>query len=218
MTKAENFADEPLYPEILSACRTVWKEATPILYSKQTFSFRSDEAYDFVGHLELESVRACRALMSYNVDDWDVAVPYPISNSTFAAFLRKIGPYNASLIHSVKLYSTDRNQAAEDVLLATELCAAHLPSLETFTLHVEPKEIRWDESPEYFHPDYSSPFWANGPFQPMYTALQGFAHRIRWLKALEYDYEFGQSEFEDRKAFRKLLELQDFVKRRRENT
>ncbi|KAL8782632.1 MAG: hypothetical protein Q9213_005219 [Squamulea squamosa] len=144
---------------------------------------------------------------------WTTRVPLPINKSTLAAFLRKIGGRNCSSIRNLELRSWDAWQAAEDVILATELCGFHMPGLQILKLHVVEKDIHEEESPDYWHPDWSSPFWCNGPFKPMYRALQQFVRKVYWLEVLEYDKK-GQFRFQDDAAMRKIRELEESVKAR----
>lgn len=161
--------------------------------------------------------------MSYQIDDDDdvgskPAIPYtkipsPIKKSILAAFLRRIGPSNASLILSLELTCFNPYQAADDVILATHLCVFHTPGLEKLALRVCKKEgIHWDEFPDYYHPDPCSPFWCNGPFKPMYRALQRFVNKITWLRVLDYVYgEDTQIRFQEPDAMFKIGELEEFV-------
>ncbi|KAL8768082.1 MAG: hypothetical protein Q9209_005625 [Squamulea sp. 1 TL-2023] len=144
---------------------------------------------------------------------WKTQVPPPINRSTLAAFLRKIGGRNSSSIRYLELRSWDAWQAAEDVILATELCSSHMPSLQVLKLHVAEKDVFEEESPDYWHPDWSSPFWCNGPFKPMYRALQQFVRKVHWLKVLNYDTK-GQFRFQDDDAMRKMIELEESVRAR----
>ncbi|KAI4272054.1 MAG: hypothetical protein LQ337_005585 [Flavoplaca oasis] len=226
-TFSDYSSDDPLYPLVLATCRTVHEEATPILYQENTFCFWTDHIDLEFDHLSRDAKRVCQDLMSYTIDgdtNEDVSksiklysdVPSPVNESTFAAFLRRIGPYNASLIRGLKLTCWNPYQAADDVVLATQLCYFHMPSLQSLKLCVFEKEgIHWEESPDYFHPDWSSPFWCNGPSNPMYRALQRFVDKLVWLRELEYDLGEGmQFRFEDPHAMSKIHELQDAVKAR----
>lgn len=216
--------DEPLFPQILATCRTVHEEAAPILYQENTFSFWSDRLKLDFDHLSRNSKKVCQNLMSYQIDDDDddvgskpaisyTKIPSPIKESTLAAFLRRIGPSNASLIRSLELTCFNPYQAADDVILAAHLCVFHTPGLEKLALRVCKKEgIHWDEFPDYYHPDPCSPFSCNGPFKPMYRALQRFVDKITWLRVLDYVYgEDTQIRFQDPDAMFKIGELEEFV-------
>ncbi|KAI4219226.1 MAG: hypothetical protein LQ349_008418 [Xanthoria aureola] len=218
--------DEPLFPEILATCRTVHEEATPILYQDNTFSFGTNRLNLEFDDLPRNSKKICQNLMSYQIDEDDYddavgskpAIPYtkipsPIKKSTLAAFLRRIGPDNASLIRSLHLTCSNPYQAADDIILATHLCVFHTPGLQKLTLSVYTKEgIYWDESPDWYHPDSCSPFWCNGPFEPMYRALQRFVEKITWLRVLKYVRRMDmQIRFQDPYAMCKIGELEEFV-------
>ncbi|KAL8725494.1 MAG: hypothetical protein Q9166_007314 [cf. Caloplaca sp. 2 TL-2023] len=214
--KSEYHEHESLYPEIISTCRTISDETAPILYTDNTFCFWTDYINLEFDHLPRNIKRACKDLMSYDIDDWD-DVPVPLEQSTFAAFLRKIGPINASSIRALELSCFNPWQAADDVVLATQLCTNHMQGLRTFELYVAEKEgIHYEESPDYWHPNWSSPFWCNGPFKPMYRALQRFVDKIQSLKTFKYHTERAQFRFQDDEAMSKIRQLEEFVKARAE--
>lgn len=143
--------DEPLFPEILASCRTVYEEAAPILYQDNTFSLWTNRlSLEFV-HLSRDARRVCQNLMSYQIDDDDdddeskgatpyTKIPSPIKKSTIAAFLRNIGPYKASLLRGLRLICWNFVQASDNVYLATQLRVFHTPGLETLKLRVYKKE------------------------------------------------------------------------------
>lgn len=137
-------------------------------------------------------------------------IPPPIRKSTLAAFLRRFGPYNASLIRGLQSIPV---QASDGVIFGTQLCVFHTPGLETLNLRVDVEEgIHWDESPDYYHPDWPSPFWCNGPIKLMYRALQRFVDRVSWLRVLEYERgENMQFSFQEPDAMREIRELEDLV-------
>ena len=214
--KSEEFeeVEEPLAPEILSTCHTIFSEATPILYSKNMFGFSAD--YHGVDFPTTPAIlkRDVKHLMSYSAEDWEEhRVPVSIKGSTVAAFIRKIGSYKSSLVRSVELRSMDTDEATNDILLATQLAAYHLPGLESMRLLISKKDICWKESPEYWHPDCTSPFWTNGIFAPMFKALNEFVSRIHWLRQFGYD-DYGQPDFDDPRGELKLRELEKLVERR----
>ena len=129
---------------------------------ENTFAFWTD-------YLDFDDLRATdqirktsKDLMSYSEDDWKDDVPTPIRDSTFAAFIRKIGPNNSSYIRHIRFSSPDTEKASSDIFIATNICEYHPRGLERFQLHVYEKDIFMDESPYYYHPDMNSPFWANG--------------------------------------------------------
>ena len=152
--------------------------------------------------------------MSYDEDEWDHhGKPTIIHDSTLAAFIRKIGSHKSSLVRSLELKCDDTDYAATDILRATQLATYHLPGLETLKLHIFEKDIALDESPDYFHPDWSSPFWTNGSFRPLMKALEDFVNRIHWLQRLEYN-EYGQTKFDEEDGTWQIKELERRVDRR----
>ena len=123
--------------------------------------------------------KAVKNLMFHSKDSWTIInLSNPIFSSTFAAFIRKIEPCNASSIRRLELQSSNTGQASFDLFLATQLCAYHLPNLENLELYVVEKPIFLVESPDYYHPDRSSPFWANGPVEPVYRTVKMFVDRV----------------------------------------
>ncbi|KAI4249356.1 MAG: hypothetical protein LQ352_005689 [Teloschistes flavicans] len=156
--------------------------------------------------------------MAFDIEDWDddENIAEPIRLSAFAGLLREIGPYNANLIENLELGSADTWKAADNIILATELCSHHVFSLKTLEVLVDEKEVSLDKSPEYLHPDYSSPFWANGPFSLMYRSLKKFVHRVHWLENFYYDTTnvYAQWKFEEPYALEDLRELEHVVKER----
>ena len=205
--------DGPLTPGILSTCRTIQQEATPILYSENSFIFRTDWIEMDITNQPRDLFKICKDLMSYDPEDWKCVAPWPLDESTLGAFVRKIGRANSNCIRSLALYSDDTNQAVTDLRIATQICAYHFRSLERMQLHIWEKEIAWEESPDYYHPDRSSPFWANGPLRPLLKALNGFVGRIDWLKEFEYD-RTGQRCFVEHNAMNKIRLVESFVKQR----
>lgn len=188
--------DDFLHPEILSTCKTIYREASPILekayYSEQVFHFylnTNPEAMPSVRSLE----RHCEKLFDYRDTDWQQrSVPPIFQFSTFAAFIRKIGKAKAAKISNVEFIAGDCDAAAGQLPLLKQLIQMYLPGLRQLELHVSEKEVCYDESPDYFHPDRASPFWMNGDFRPMYSALDNLVDQITWLRRFWYS---GQSNF-----------------------
>ncbi|KAL8649892.1 MAG: hypothetical protein Q9226_005386 [Calogaya cf. arnoldii] len=135
--------EEPLFPEILSTCRTISKEATPILYQENTFFFTNPDSdwdvEDPFERLPFSARHACKNLMSYSIFDWDLNVPLLIRTSSLAAFLRKVGPVNAALIPALHIGSENTAQASDDINIASALCAHHMPKLRKLKLKVQEK-------------------------------------------------------------------------------
>ncbi|KAL8871141.1 MAG: hypothetical protein Q9174_002962 [Haloplaca sp. 1 TL-2023] len=216
--------DEALHPQMLSTCRIIRQEATSILYTENAFRFWTpyfdlDETPE--DDLTPQTEEACRNLMSFDVDDWQSEVPgkappSPVASSSLAAFLLKIGPINANTIRSLHLTSPNADRAALDTKLLTWLSLHHLHGLKDFTLGVDEKEDIWpNESPEWWHPDHSSPFWTNGEFDPLYDALEAFIDTIEWLETFTYD-RLGQMDFQVFGQYGLFLGLEDVVKARTE--
>ncbi|KAI4156692.1 MAG: hypothetical protein L6R39_001058 [Caloplaca ligustica] len=208
--------DEPLYPGILSTCRTIWEEARPILYGQHIFCFGFPLMHRSRNVKCQEVKKACRDLMSYPIDDWSTAMPVAVRNSRFAAFLRKIGAHNSSLLRRVELRSyvpSGRgSEAVKEVILATKLCVKHLPNLQEWKfLEQEYNPGRWAVNR---HPFFESPFNTNGHFQRLYKALETFTDKIHWLKVFEYRGRFQPG---NATAIEKVNQLRDFVKKRAED-
>ncbi|KAL8658746.1 MAG: hypothetical protein Q9202_007447 [Teloschistes flavicans] len=147
--------------------------------------------------------------MSFDIDDWD-------DDENIAEPIRKIGLYNANLIENLELGSADIWEAADNVTLATGLCSHHVCSLKTLEVLVDEEEMSLDESPEHLHPNYSSPFWANELFNPMYRSLRSSVRRVRRLENFHYDTtnDYAQYKFEEPYALEDSRELRHFVKER----
>ncbi|KAL8999146.1 MAG: hypothetical protein Q9169_001925 [Polycauliona sp. 2 TL-2023] len=223
--KEDLWIDEPLFPEILRTCRLVYEEATPILYQENTFVFSSNRIDPELDHSHRNAEDVCQRLMSYRIDEDDVedkdAIPYtdipsPVNNSNLAAFIRRIGPYSSSLIRELEFVSSSPAEATDDIIVATHLCFLFTPKLESLLLRVKTKEgTRWDESPEYWHPNLASPWYFNGPFGPMFEALEQFVEKVTWLQVLEYDYDRStmQCKFEEPHAMEKMRGLEETVEK-----
>ncbi|KAL8836804.1 MAG: hypothetical protein Q9170_002765 [Blastenia crenularia] len=219
--RSEYLEDQPLSPEILTTCSTILHEASGILYGSNKFSFSSDGIDVNEKTMKKERfMKSIANLMSYSDDDWaeldcPKRPPLILRDSKLAAFIRKIGPANAALVRNLELCSWDTEEAAADVFLAAGLARCHFTGLSSFKVGVFEKEIFWEESPDYYHPDRSSPFWANGALEPMYSALEGFVDRVFWLQKFEYDTTSGsQIFFEETGALNKLQQLGCTVKKR----
>ena len=133
--------------------------------SENVFAFRTDFLYfDDLPRATDRVQNASKHLMTYNEDNWKDDVPTPLRKSTFAAFIRKIGPHNSSYIRHIRFDSSDTEQASSDIYLATGICEYHLSGLESLQLYVSEKEIFMEESPHYYHPNMHSPFGLMGTF------------------------------------------------------
>lgn len=152
----------------------------------------------------------CRKVFSaYGPHNWNVAPAF--QSSDFAAFLNAVGPRNAADLSSLSFWSHDADQMAICLPVATELIAHHLPRLQRLKIHVNVKDVWWDEDPLWYHPLLSSPFWANGAFWPLYEAVENLVERVEWLKIFEYKGQpaFAENEggYGDLKALEELVEL-----------
>ncbi|KAL9581731.1 MAG: hypothetical protein Q9212_003720 [Teloschistes hypoglaucus] len=195
----EGFAnwDERLEPSILRTCRTIYREAAHLLYTTNTFAFRATPA--------IPSSRG-DDLMFWNepaaVTDGEIISPLP-------AFLRAIGPHNATNIRYLTLGATDTLTAAIHLLTALPLTIAGLPNLKYLQLQVDAKYVDWDDP---FAPDpYNDEEMANGPFEPMYAALLQFVRRVHWLEGFRYEDTFGQWQFAEEDALESLKGLEWIV-------
>ncbi|KAI4168961.1 MAG: hypothetical protein LQ348_007387 [Seirophora lacunosa] len=223
LPKTEDSEAEPIYPEILSTCVSICYEGAPVLYGQNIFAFSSH--YDqYLKNLQyppdclpFQVVYACTRLMSHDINDWTVkTVTSPVTLSSFAAFVRKIGPRNA--------HHHDTFHAARDMALATVVCVQYLRSLERILLYVDEIPVHLDESAEYFHPNPASRFWSNGQFESMYRtmqlesmyrAVQDFVEHVYWLHAFKYCFGLDQSGVEVQQATAMLQGFANFVIERR---
>jgi len=205
------------HPAILSTCRQVAAEATPILYRENTFEFHFSMTNDLVPSPSAIAIRLlCIWLYNtLNSDNWFSTVPFSLKSCEFAAFLNAIGPINASTMTSLSFYGPDTDSVANCMPTITELVARHVPKLRDLEIHVASKMVWWDEQPDCFHPDRSSPFWANGAFWPLYRTLEDFVNRVTWLKRLEYKGQEDFCEFRSgSEGYERLKALEDQVKSR----
>ena len=135
----------------------------------------------------------CHHIFTYDEEQWqNLQVPDVFQENLFAAFLAKAGPKSARQISNIRFIAEDCDVISEQMPLITELVRLHMPGLCEVEVYVCKKEFCYDESPDYYHPDRSSPFWMNGLFRPMYKALADFIDQVPWLRSFTYD---GQSDF-----------------------
>lgn len=203
---------EPLYPEILYTCRTIWQEATPCLHKENHFTFWGPYQNQCDAQLAPEAIRGCKELMAFDIDKWNNEnVPEPIRSSTLAAFLRKIGPSNSSMIQNLYLHSEDIYNAAIDTALATQLCAHHMPSLKTLQVRVKVKGA-YGSWLEQMYQGYVAAF---SDFSPMCKSLEKFVHPVHWLEFLQHDtHNFPQVMSDWFKVLENIHLLEHLVKAR----
>lgn len=183
--------------EILRTCRIIHREALPLLeaayYSENFFQFLLEPDEEAIPRAR-ELDRDCPKIFEYKDDDWQEhgGVPRLVRSSVFAASLNKAGKANATRITHLKITGRDCDVIAEQMPLITRFATLHMPGLRELEIDACEKKVHWDESPEYFHPNYTSSFWANGQFKPMYRALTECVGQITWLNRFRYD---GQEHF-----------------------
>ncbi|MCJ1461129.1 hypothetical protein MMC28_011511 [Mycoblastus sanguinarius] len=208
----QRFHDRPA-PQILATCKTIHREATSALYADNTFQFHLPESDTTFPWNSKKVQGQCDNLFRYDSEHWRNKSPPVLRDSSLARSLHQIGPTNAACLTSLDFCAYDSDLAAEQIPLITELAARYLPSLRSVELSVNEKKVSYDESPEYYHPDYSSPFWANGTFEPMYRALIDFTTRITWLTKFTYDGQehFGPFDSEYHEGWDLLTGLETWV-------
>jgi len=198
-TPSKNRYDCDLWPEILATCRTIYREARSFFSpARETwFEFFLWPASDHIPRGS-DIQRHCPDLFKYERCDWQAErVPLLLMESVFAAFLRMIGQSNAANITNLKFDYEDADAVGEQMPLITELVRLHMPGLRKVEIHVEEKKVFWEESPDYWHRDRSSPFWMNGEFGPMYRALKDFVTKITWVRRFDYDGQCHFGEYDD---------------------
>ncbi|KAI4243918.1 MAG: hypothetical protein L6R42_010611, partial [Xanthoria sp. 1 TBL-2021] len=115
---------------------------------------------------------------------------------------------NCSSIQNLELQSLDAfGKRQKHIIVTTELCAFRIPGLQGLEIHVADKDIAWDESHGYNHPDWTSPL-------PMYRALERLVQRISWLRVEKYDTDYREFRFQDDDAIHKMEQLEELVKAR----
>lgn len=181
----------------ISTCREIAAEATKVLYRENTFMFDFGATSDLVPPPSAIEIRLlCIWLyLTLDSDNWSSKVPPTLKSCEFAAFLNAIGPINAGTLTSLSFYGPDADRVADCMPTLTALVARHVPKLQDLKIYVEKKAVSWEEMRLLFHPDRSSPFWANGRFWPLYKTLEEFVHRVPWLRRLEYTGQVNFCEF-----------------------
>ncbi|KAI4086686.1 MAG: hypothetical protein L6R37_008396 [Teloschistes peruensis] len=166
--------DERLEPSIVQTCRTIYGEAAPILYANNTFCFRATPA------LLAGPVSRGDDIMFWDEPAAATAVNYDEIASPLPAFLRAIGPRNATHLRSIVLEATDTTTAAIYLLTALPLTITHLPNLMFLTLYIDAIFIDWGYP---FAPDPTNDEeMANGPLEPMYAALLRFVGQWQFVE------------------------------------
>ena len=181
MISSPTINTKDVWPEILRTCQLIHKEALPFinLYGQARLSFVPCDCTEDTENQYLSTSCGDFLLESYR------------RRSTFAAFLAQIGQEMAKDVSYLEFNASDCDSLTVDLPLITRLCEQYLPGLISVRVYIAPPTIHWSESPEYWHPDHSSPFWTNEQFRPMYEALKHFVDRIGWLKQFEYRDRYG---------------------------
>ena len=138
-------------------------------------------------------------------------------NNIFARFLAHLGPEAAKELCHLEFYAADRDILATNLPLVTSLLEAHLPGLISLRIYVCEAAPDRSDSPDYWHPDTSSPFWMNGEFWPMYKALEHLVDRVGWLRDLSYSGQenFGSVDNEKPNGNELLARLEKRVQQRK---
>ncbi|KAL8977974.1 MAG: hypothetical protein Q9205_006335 [Flavoplaca limonia] len=215
--------DESLHPQILSTCRLVFGEAGRILYERNAFSIENfgvrrhmydpNNFYDELDASRAETQTTCANLMSYNIFAWDRIVHPLVRNSVLAAFLVKIGPYNASRIRNFRFSCTDTNQFTDDIDFASMLCAQHMPGVKTVGLYFREEPIAWEEICDYCFSKNSPPHSAQVLFEPKRKSLTNLFKIITWLQVFPWDAE-GKMCIEESDPLPGLKQFETFAKER----
>ena len=198
-------------PAIILTCRIIAIEAAPILYRCNTLEFTLNTEAD-EPHPSARGVKnLCRKVFSsYGPNSWNSAPAF--QSCEFAAFLNIIGPSNAASLTSISFWSHTADQVAICLPVATELIAAHCPNVQYLRVHLKAKYVDEDSWPRSFRPDLSLLINTNGPFWPLFEALENLAERVEWLKRFEYKGHPYFSEVDS--AYGKLKGLENWVERR----
>ena len=184
-------ATTDVHPAILATCKTIAREAAPVLYGSPRFLFRLQSI--FLCRLACPSRRtkAVGKLYDYysaDHDQWHYRTPHALANCQFAAFLRRIGRTNASLLSSIRFISRDALEIEMGMPVVTELVLQHCPGLRNLSVHLGDM-VYWRASPERCHPDENSPFWMYGEFRAIVEQLERFVADVTWLRSFEYTGE-----------------------------
>jgi len=187
-----------LHPAILATCRTILREAAPILYGKSQFSFSLGELD--LGRLDIPSrlKSAVERFYTFSAKHgrWPHNTPPALAGSEFAAFLLTIGPTNAALVTSLQLSSLEPVGFEDQLPIIIALVAHFCQGLRDVCVHLTDarEHMLGEVSPEYWHPDPDSPVWMNGDGRRMVRLLGAFVRGVGWLRDFKYE---GQSRFPD---------------------
>lgn len=163
----------PPNPTIILTCRTIAREAIPILYGNNTFSFGS-VSYD-LGTMS-------KAHMEELWSSWFYGGPQASSNQLFHtmdiwAFLNIIGPTNAAMITSVSFGSWCYKHNGECMKVLFELMRLHFLCPRYLGIHgtersIPPNHCRCSKGQAYM---------------PLCTALKNFIDTTRSVRRFKDD-------------------------------
>lgn len=114
------------------------------------------------------------------------------TDNIFIRFLTSMSAEATKELTYLRFLAADCDALATHLPLIASLVEAYLPGLNSLEFCVSEATVDWNDSPDYWHPDPSSPFWMNGEFWPMYKALDDLVDKIGWLTHLGYS---GQENF-----------------------
>ena len=171
-----------LTPQVLSTCRDIHLEATPILYSRNLFHFYFDDmcriydkwARDTTGKYRLETW--CRELYHHTDEIWVEDPPGAMTQFTLAVFMRQIGRQNAASLSRLKVI-IQRTQApspflwrdTEDIStidMIRQLLKHHAPGVRHLKIYCIPS-YRYDGDRRNHWDDFE-----DGPFETTSDGLK----------------------------------------------
>ena len=221
-----------LTPQILRVCKTVHRDATPILYGENVFQFqliKRQISWNPVTTGLDDSKNLCRELPQNSMGRWNDEAPDFSHDSTFAVFLREIGQQNAASVKNLKFVEkkvdnrAHAQQAGQAIQATTQLLKSHAPGVCQVKIGLG--RDHWDgfeEGPfkpviftstlvclKGLFPDYVRTIHPEEQ-ETMYKGMADMVREITWLKQLSVT-GFDK----DDPAYQKLQDLQTLVKTRR---
>ena len=180
-----------LFPAILATCKQISFEGTHVLYTYSQFDFRLGSSADYsrrkTSSKRLQHIVSKLHTYPSQHERWPHCTPPALVNLGLPAFIRKIGPFNASKLKSIKLIGDNVDAFSQQMPLATELLAQHCPNIHTAEVYLSVAETVCNQKGlrlADWRPSIHSEHWMNGDFGPLYMVLKSFVLRVDWLKAI----------------------------------
>lgn len=186
-----------LHPAILSTCKTIAREATLILYGKTEFVFRVHNK-SLGRHPVPRRKKTVGRLFDYSAahDQWPYCTSHALATVEFAAFVRKIGRENASLLTTIRFIGTDAFGFAKNMPTVTELLVQYCGRVRNVAVQLNSagETLGIYDWSEYRRWNRKTPPWIRGDFEPMFGQFERFVREVKGLRSFKYT---GQRQFPD---------------------